>query len=164
MKKILYFFIVGFLGTTIASCNGNKEAKANFEDSINAHETGKSEILPASTLDNPNFKVVDNVIISENLPVVVDFYADWCGPCKQYAPVFHTVAEKYQGIVCFVSINVDDYPELANAYEVSSIPTTVFITTGGGVIGAQKGVIPEETLVSYVDQLVANTAGNDMGI
>ena len=136
-----------------------------MEEAVDPAGTEAGDPVDADPLaNNPAFKIVDNAIFNENVPVVVDFYADWCGPCKQYAPTFHAVAEKYDQGACFVSINVDDYPELAKTYEVSSIPATVFIQPGGGVLGKEVGVITETQLTSWVNQLLATSAGDDMEI
>lgn len=114
--------------------------------------------------NNPAYRIEKNMIISDNLPVVVDFYADWCGPCKMFAPTFHAAAEKYSGQAIFLSINVDENPELARTYEISSIPSTVFIQTGGGVLGKQVGLMDAEQLDSYINQLIATAASADMSI
>ncbi|MDE6127538.1 MAG: redoxin domain-containing protein, partial [Muribaculaceae bacterium] len=63
--------------------------------------------------------------------VVVDFNATWCGPCKQFAPNFEAVAEKYADKALFYSVDVDQHPELAAQYNVQSIPMVLFIRTDG---------------------------------
>ena len=68
-------------------------------------------------------------VISSSVPVLLDFYADWCGPCKMLAPVIEKIAEEDSGVkVC--KINVDDSPELAANFKVMSIPTLVVIKDG----------------------------------
>lgn len=62
---------------------------------------------------------------------ILDFNATWCGPCKQLAPVFHQMAEKYKGKINFVSVDVDRNPETAGAYGVKAVPTVVFIRPDG---------------------------------
>lgn len=167
MKKTLKFFAISGAILLLAACSGKKDDRVQgadpVEDSIIAAEQS-GDALPAADLDNQQFKIVDNLIISDNLPVVVDFFATWCGPCKQYAPVYHAISKKFAGQALFVSIDIDEYPEVAKAYGITSIPTTVFIYNGGGVMGSETGVLDEETLGAYVDQLLASTAGTDMSI
>ena len=77
-------------------------------------------------LDKSNFK---STIESSNNPVIIDFYADWCGPCKMIAPIVHEIAAESDAYkVC--KINVDDSPELAAKYGVMSIPTLIVLKNG----------------------------------
>lgn len=155
-KNLLY---TGIAVLALVSCGGGNTNADNADPALAAQEIKVAQ--HDADLSNPPFRVEDGIIISDNLPVVVDFYADWCGPCKQYEPIFNAVAEKYAGLAVFTRINVDNYPEIAQRYQVSSIPTTVFIQTGGGVLGKQTGLISQTTLESYVNQLVAIAAGNN---
>ena len=68
--------------------------------------------------------------LKSDIPVLVDFWASWCGPCKMLGPVISQIAEEYAGKVKVGKVNVDDEPELANAFRVSSIPTVVLIKDG----------------------------------
>ena len=78
--------------------------------------------------------------ISESgLPVVVDFYADWCPPCKIVSPILESLSSEYAGRVRFAKVSVDDEPELASRFSIMSIPTVVFFAHGkavDAVIGA----------------------------
>lgn len=62
-------------------------------------------------------------VLESNIPVVIDFYADWCMPCKMFSPIVDEVAEQYEGKVKVVKLNIDEEPELAQKYMVMSIPT-----------------------------------------
>ena len=69
-------------------------------------------------------------VMQSELPVLIDFYADWCGPCKMMAPVVDRMATEYEGRLKVGKINVDNDPELAQKYKVVSIPTFVIVKSG----------------------------------
>lgn len=167
--KILKLFAFTIIAVALTACGGKKseqETAADQKDGTEIVENadGHKSPLPESTLSNPNFIVKDHLLISENLPIVVDFYADWCPPCKAYTPVFEEVSRKYANSAVFVSINVEEYPEIAKAYGVQSIPTTAFIYAGGALLGTQKGKMDAPQLEEYVNQLIATNAGSNMSI
>lgn len=89
------------------------------------------------------FQFTDNNFAAEalgaDLPVLVDFYADWCGPCKMMAPIVEALAEEYEGKVKIGKLNVDQSPNTAGQYSIMSIPTLLFIKNGevvNKIIGA----------------------------
>lgn len=170
IKKLIGIFATCACGLLIlASCGGNSAKEEKSEEQAQEAEMAESEevntaVYTGDPRNNPNFKIVDGAIITDNLPVVVDFYADWCGPCKQYSPIFHEVASQYNRSAIFVSINVDDYKEIADNYEITSIPTTVFIQPGGGVLGKETGILEIDNLTAYVNQLIATSIGDQMAI
>src|SRR3972149_10782373 len=75
----------------------------------------------------------DNSVLKSTLPVLVDFFATWCGPCKLAEPVLETLSADYQGKVAFFKIDVDKTPDLAQKYQVMSIPTTILFKNGAEV-------------------------------
>ncbi len=84
-------------------------------------------------------------VLRADKPVLVDLYADWCGPCKMLAPLLSELAEEYEGVVRVGKLNVDEEPELAVRYRVSSIPT-LLLFKDGAVVAKSVGYSPKEEL------------------
>ena len=87
---------------------------------------------------NKNF---ETEVLQSEVPVLIDFFADWCMPCKMFAPIFEATADEFEGKVKFVKVNVDNAPELAQKYLVMSIPTLKMVKNGeeiGGFVGAMS--------------------------
>ena len=78
-------------------------------------------------ITNENF---EKEVMQSEKPVLLDFWAAWCGPCKMLSPTIKEIAEKYEGKIKVGKINVDDEPDLANQYQVMSIPTLLLIKDG----------------------------------
>ena len=89
-------------------------------------------------------------VLESKEPVLVDFYADWCGPCKMMAPVVEKLAEKYEGKVKVGKVNSDDEPELAQMFQVMSIPNFVIIKDGK-VVDRVIGAVPQQALEEKLD-------------
>ena len=89
-------------------------------------------------------------VLESEVPVLVDFYADWCGPCKMMAPVVEKLAEKYEGKVKVGKVNSDDEPELAQMFQVMSIPNFVIIKDGK-VVDRVIGAVPQQVLEEKLD-------------
>ena len=96
---------------------------------------------------------VDEVIKSD-VPVMIDFYAEWCGPCRMMSPVVEEFANTYDGKVKIGKINVDEESDLAMRFGVQSIPSFVFIKDGK-VVDRVTGAMPKPILRNYLDDLAA---------
>lgn len=99
---------------------------------------------------------VDEVIESP-VPVVVDFYANWCGPCRLLAPVLERIADAYQGRVRIVKVDVDQEPELAGHFGVSSIPTLAFFQNGR-LVDRHAGLLDPRVLLQKLDRMAEATS------
>lgn len=89
-------------------------------------------------------------VLKASKPTVVDFWAEWCGPCKMIGPVVDELAGEYDGKAVIGKVNVDENPETAAKFGVRSIPT-LLILKGGEVVDKQVGAVPKNTLVSKID-------------
>ena len=91
-------------------------------------------------------------VLSSDIPVLVDFYADWCGPCKMLAPVIETLAEEFEGKVKVGKLNVDNAPDTAQAYGIMSIPT-LLIFKNGEVVNKTIGVVAKSEIEQVLNNL-----------
>lgn len=102
-------------------------------------------------------KDFEKEVLRSDKPVFVDFYADWCGPCRMVAPIIEELAETYNGKVKFVKVNVDFAPELANKYGVMSIPTLI-IFKHGKVTDAFVGAATKSEYVKIIERALSKGA------
>lgn len=99
-------------------------------------------------LDENNF---DKEVMKSKTPVVIDFWAAWCGPCKAFGPLFEKMSDSYTGKVKFCKLNVDEQAELASRFGIMGIPTSVFMK-GGKEIDRIVGFVSEGEFKSKVDK------------
>jgi thioredoxin 1 len=95
----------------------------------------------------------EKTVLQASLPVIVDFWAPWCGPCKMVAPVLDKLAKEKAGKLIIAKVNTDENPEWAGRYGVQGIPTMLLVVNGK-VLHRQVGALPEPMLVEVVNQFL----------
>ena len=103
------------------------------------------------TLTDANF---ETEVLKSEMPVLVDFWAEWCGPCKMLAPVLDELAGDYEGRIKLGKLNIDDHQKPASDYGIRAIPTLLFFK-GGQVVEQVVGMKSKRDLKSIIDRLVA---------
>lgn len=103
----------------------------------------------ATLISGANF---DTVVLKSTVPVVVDFYAPWCGPCRQMAPIFDQVSQEAGDACQMMKVNIDEDRDLAIKYGVSSIPTLLFFKNGN-VVAKETGFMSKDLLSEKVKEL-----------
>src|SRR4051794_13561426 len=93
---------------------------------------------------------------SGTLPAIIDFYADWCGPCKAVAPVLEELSNEYEGKINIYKINTDIEQELAAVFSIQSIPTFLFIPQTGSPM-LQRGALPKQAFKEVIDTRLVGT-------
>ena len=153
MKKI---FILGLTLIMLASCGGSKKEK-------NANNTQQETTVEDNTyvksLDYKTFvkkvwdieRYPDSFAYQGKLPCIIDFYADWCGPCKKVAPIMEEMAQKYEDEIIVYKVNVDKEQKLPTVFKVKNIPTVFFFPTDGQPL-SQVGALSKEEYQNLINK------------
>lgn len=96
-----------------------------------------------------------NSIINSEIPVLVDFFAEWCQPCKVQSPILHEIAREQQGKLKVIKIDVDKNPEIASRFQIRSVPTLVLFRNGA-IVWKNSGVTPKQQLTEIVKTVATN--------
>ncbi|MBD2576973.1 thioredoxin [Oscillatoria sp. FACHB-1406] len=102
----------------------------------------------AASVTDASFK---EDVLESDVPVLVDFWAPWCGPCRMVAPVVDEISQQYEGRVKVVKLNTDDNPTVATQYGIRSIPT-LMIFKGGQRVDMVVGAVPKTTLANTLEK------------
>ena len=142
--------------TLLAACGGDKKEEKKQE---NEQPKSEQQVTACITLDTEGF--VQKVADMNNpewkylgdKPAIVDFYADWCGPCKAIAPHLEEIAKEYESKLYVYKINIDNDPEIADAFKIVGIPTLLFIPVEGEY-SVQIGNTSKEELLKKVAEIL----------
>lgn len=151
MKKISVF-LSSLAILTLSAC-GNSTATGDAADSAAVDSVATEEAATDATAsDDVVITITDAAkAVATDKPLVIDFNATWCGPCKMFAPVYHKVAADYTAKATFASVDVDECKALAEKYEISSIPCVVIIYPDGRKPASQLGNLPEDDFRAFLD-------------
>lgn len=142
-------------------CNNNKDCKEQkCKKQDGCKKDGKCGSHSPESAANAGCIIADNEIFLSKIadyknpewkflgdkPAIVDFYADWCGPCKMIAPKLEEIAKEYAGKLDIYKVNVDNCPEIANAFQISGIPTLLYIPVNGEPLKVVGGMDKEAIL------------------
>lgn len=156
MKKIFIIIISSFI---IVSCGGFKKEKKENKQEENAQEIIAEDESLVKNIDYKYFvkniwdieKYPDTFAYKSKLPCLIDFYADWCGPCKKVAPIMEELAKEYEGRVTIYKVNTDTEPKLSTIFQVRNIPTVFFLPKEGQPL-MQVGALSKEEYISIINQ------------
>ena len=95
----------------------------------------------------------DKEVVNSDVPVIIDFYADWCGPCQMMGPVFEEVSKDYEGKLSFVKLNTEENPKVADQFGITGIPCLVVVDKGVEV-GRIVGFNAKEQLKAKIDDIL----------
>lgn len=136
-KKSVFYVSLLAIVMSVSSC-GQSASQKSEGDSVKA----ESSVVAAESSSNP--------LVANGLPTIVDFSAEWCPPCRQLKPIFHSLKEEYTGKVDFVTVNVDSMPQLAEKYNISSIPALVYLDADGKEVYRSVGFQPASAIKSDI--------------
>tara|TARA_B100000902_G_C26485070_1_gene516619 strand:- start:27 stop:347 length:321 start_codon:yes stop_codon:yes gene_type:complete len=104
--------------------------------------------MPILNVEDKDFK---EKVLESDKPVLCDFWAEWCGPCKQIAPILHELAEDYKEKILVAKVNIDENPEVPSNYGIMSIPTLILFKNGKSV-SSQIGLVEKDSLTKWLDE------------
>lgn len=155
MRYSRIFYIVSIV-VVLAGCGKNKNYRTPSElqsyetvsDTVKV-ESGTNDVRNGDTgAENAAVSNQESVVlhqmVSNGKPSIVDFTASWCGPCQRMKPIFYSLADDFKDEYNFISIDIDENPELANKYQVQAVPTFVFLDADGNEGNRINGMISKE--------------------
>ena len=153
MKTIKLLVCAVLLSSAMIGC-GSRSAQNGEAENTNAVEKTEEEI--ANAVPKP-IELGPNDILEfgepQPMPIVVDFSASWCGPCRQMHPIFDKLAKKYHGKVQFIYVDIDKAPQLAKQYGVEAVPTLLFVNKKGEIDG-NIGFMSEDAMEEAVQSII----------
>lgn len=152
MKKLIFSISVGLV-LLLTNCNAGNPGKTAAGTNIST--TAKVIVMNDEMFKQKvfNYDVNKDWKYEGDLPAIIDFYADWCGPCRQLSPRVEEIAKEYEGRIVVYKVNTDAEQLLSQNMGVSSLPTLLFIPVNGKP-QATMGAVPKETLVKAIHEIL----------
>jgi len=132
-------FVGALIGLAVYASSGGGNSTAMNQSTANVKHITDAEF--------------DAEVTQSAVPMVMDFYATWCGPCRQLAPTMDSLADQYAGKIKFVKVNVDESPKLAQKFQVEGIPMLAFLQNGK-TAGTSVGLMAKEDLILRLNSLL----------
>lgn len=130
------------------------EERQKLKETEKEQEEAEAESAEQGATITATTETFNDLVLKSELPVIVDFWAPWCGPCQKMGPVFEKLAEQYQGSIRFVKVNTDEEQQLAAQYQITSLPTTALFWQGQA-LDTFQGALSENQLQSLAYQFLA---------
>ena len=149
MKRV-FFCLSAIL--IFAACNNKTENQSSGSADAN-EQTAQSEMPVATPENEGQGEWLKQTTIMSTKPMVIDFYATWCGPCKQLSPILDEIEQNHKSQVIFKRIDVDQEPELAQEFKVEAIPMLMFVTPKGEyqtIVGLQEAPVIEAKIAQLL--------------
>lgn len=159
MKKLFLIFVLAgiFAACNTSANNKEKSTAVNTENNTTLTNTETGKVIHLTTAEFKekvfNYETNKEWKYEGTLPCIVDFYADWCGPCKRVAPILEELAKEYEGKIVIYKVNTDKERELSAAFGIRSIPTLLFVPLEGKPQAAQ-GALPKETFEKAIQEVL----------
>jgi len=154
MKKVIIFISLGLV-LLLSNCKAGNPEKTTNNAVASTTAVGAVNILTNEIFKQKifNYEVNKEWKFEGNLPVIIDFYATWCGPCKQLSPRVEEIAKEYAGKIIVYKVDTDAEQLLAQNMGIQSLPTLLFIPVKGQP-QATMGALPKETLVKAIHEVL----------
>lgn len=169
MKHKSLLLVVVIAGLLFGSCsnnstraNGTEKETTEKKSESKPESTGKPVHLTKETFKQKVMNYEKNTkqwVFEGNKPCVIDFYADWCQPCKKIAPIMKELAKEYEGQINVYKVDTEKQQELAGVFGIRSIPTILFCPQEGKP-QMTRGALPKKTFVSIIDEFLLKKGGD----
>ncbi|MGU0043289.1 thioredoxin TrxC [Escherichia coli] len=137
------------MNTVCTHCQAINRIAQRSDQKYSKMRTLRSRLVDGEVI-NATGETLDK-LLKDNLPVVIDFWAPWCGPCRNFAPIFEDVAQERSGKVRFVKVNTEAERELSSRFGIRSIPT-IMIFKNGQVVDMLNGAVPKAPFDSWLNE------------
>ncbi len=141
-------FLSAIAVVALVGCNNNGTTTSEVADSTQTAVEADTVAVQSVVIELG----AENDLVPETNPIVIDFNATWCGPCKQFAPIYHKVAEEYAEKAVFAAADVDICKALADKHQIANIPTVAIIYPGDKAPVYQVGSMSEEEFKAFLDK------------